>query len=89
MLVTALKPSDDGKGWIIRLYGASGKERQVGLTWTRGGPGKTWLSDTSERPITEIHDPVTVPGWGIVSLRVEAMRSDKSRDRSRSGCASC
>ncbi len=29
------------------------------------------MSDTSERPIAEIHGPVTVPGWGLVSLRVE------------------
>jgi alpha-mannosidase len=71
VLVTALKPSDDGKAWIVRLYGASGKERQVRLSWASPGPGKTWMSDTSERPIAETHDPVTVPGWGIVSLRVE------------------
>ena len=71
VLVMALKPSDDGKAWIVRLYGASGKERQVSLIWASPGPSKTWMSDTSERPITEIHDPVTVPGWGLVSLRVE------------------
>ncbi len=71
VLVTVLKPSDDGKGWIVRLYGASGKERQVGLTWTGRGPVKTWVTDTSERPVTELHEPATVPGWGIVSLRVE------------------
>ncbi len=65
MLVTVLKPSDDGKAWIVRLYGASGKECQVGLSWAGPGPSKTWMSDTSERPIAEIHDPVTVPGLGV------------------------
>jgi alpha-mannosidase len=71
VLVTSLKPSDDGKAWIVRLYGASGKERQAGLTWAGSRPSKTWMSDTSERPIAEIHGPVTVPGWGLVSLRIE------------------
>ncbi len=74
VLVTALKPSDDGKAWIVRLYGASGKDRQVGLTGTGLGASKTWLTDTSERPIAEIHDPVTVPGWGLVSLRFESVK---------------
>jgi hypothetical protein len=74
VLVTTLKPSDDGKAWIIRLYGASGKETQVNLRWTEGGPRRTWTSNTSERPLAEASGPVTVPGWGIVKLRAEIPR---------------
>ena len=74
VLVTALKPGDDGKSWIIQLYGASGKDRAVDLTWPGPAARRLWVSDTSERPIAEVHGPVTVPGWGIVSLRVELPR---------------
>ena len=74
MLVTTLKPGDDGKSWIIKLYGASGKECSVELAWSGASPSKTWVSDTSERPSAEVHGPVTVPGWGIVSLRADLPR---------------
>jgi hypothetical protein len=31
VVVTAFKPSDDGKAWIVRLFGASGKNEKVKL----------------------------------------------------------
>ena len=34
VLVTALKPSDDGKAIIVRLYGASGKDAVAKLAWS-------------------------------------------------------
>jgi hypothetical protein len=71
VVVTGLKPSDDDKAWIVRLYGASGEERTVELNWPSGGPRRVWLSDTSEHPAAQAHGPVRVPGWGIVTLRVE------------------
>ncbi|QEH34492.1 hypothetical protein OJF2_30310 [Aquisphaera giovannonii] len=69
--VVALKPSDDGKAWIVRLYGASGEDRTVDLKWTDPAPRKTWLSNTTEKPLSEQDGPIAVPGWGIVTLRVE------------------
>lgn len=71
VLVTALKPSDDGQAWIIHLYGASGKETKVELVWSKPGPKRTWLSDTSELPLRELSGPLIVPARGIVTLRAE------------------
>jgi hypothetical protein len=71
VLVLALKPSDDGEAWIIHLYGASGKETSVDLSWSKPGPKRTWQSDASERPLEEVNGPVSVPGWGVVTLRAE------------------
>jgi len=34
VLVTALKPSDDNKAYIVRLFGASGHDRKAKLTWS-------------------------------------------------------
>jgi alpha-mannosidase len=70
VIVTALKPSDQGNAWIVRLYGASGKEKAVKLTWGDRKPSSVTLTDTSERPGEKIEDQVSVPGYGIVSLRV-------------------
>ena len=69
VVVTAFKPSDDGKAWIVRLFGASGKDATVNLFW--GRPGQLWLSDTSERPLQKINDTVPVPALGLVTLRAE------------------
>ena len=71
VLVTAFKPSDDGKAWIVRLFGASGKTEKVKLSWAEPKPGKFWLSDTSERRLETAPESVRVPGWGIVTLRAE------------------
>jgi alpha-mannosidase len=71
VIVSALKPSDDGKATIVRLYGASGRDTDVTLVWGPAGPTRTWLSDTSERPLTEAGKTVSVPAWGIVTLRAE------------------
>ncbi len=71
VVVTAFKPSDDGKAWIVRLFGASGKTEKVKLAWASPAPPQVWLSDTSEQPREKAGPAVAVPGWGIVTLRVE------------------
>ena len=71
VLVSALKPSDDGKAWIVRLFGASGKTRSATLRWGKQAPQAVLLSDTSERSRAKAPDPITVPGYGLVTLRAE------------------
>ena len=71
VVVTAFKPSDDGKAWIVRLFGASGKTEKVKLTWASPVPQQAWLSDTSEKPRDKAGPSVEVPGWGIVTLRAQ------------------
>ena len=71
VVVTAFKPSDDGKAWIVRLFGASGRTETVKLAWASPAPQQVWLSDTSEQPREKASPSVEVPGWGIVTLRAE------------------
>ena len=71
VLVSALKPSDDGKATIVRLFGASGRNEKVKLSFSDPAPARIWLSDTSERAKAPASNTVEVPGWGIVTLRVE------------------
>jgi hypothetical protein len=71
VLVTVLKPSDEGQAWIVRLYGASGRDTEVSLAWARPGSRRTWKSDTSERPLREVSGSVPVPAWGVVTLRAD------------------
>ena len=71
VLPIALKPSDDGKALIVRLFNASGEDGIATLSWTKPEPKQVWLSDTSERPLDAIEGPISVPGWGVVTLRAE------------------
>jgi alpha-mannosidase len=69
VIVNTLKPSDDGKAWIIRLFGAAGREAAVNLSWA--APRQFWLSDTGEQPLPKLDGCVTVPGGGLVTLRAQ------------------
>ena len=70
VVVVSLKPSDDGKATIIRLFGASGKAETAKLAWNKP-PKQVWLSDTSERPLQRVADGIDVPAWGVRTLRIE------------------
>ncbi len=71
VLVTTLKPADDGKAWIVRLFGASGQDRQARLVWSSPQPKTVSLSDLSEKPAAAVADVITVPGWGLATVRAE------------------
>jgi hypothetical protein len=84
-VVTAFKPSDDGKAWIVRLFGASVKDATVKLFWDKPEPKQLWLSDTSERPIERITDTVSVPAMGLVTLRAERANEGVHADALQNG----
>ena len=71
VLVTGIEPSDDGRALMVRLWGAAGREARTDLVWSQPGPRQLWLSDTSQQPIRKLEGPVTVPAWGVVTVRAE------------------
>lgn len=71
VVVTGWKPSDDHQGWIIRLFGASGKDQKVKLHWGDREPKAVFLSNTSELPGEKIGSSINVRGFGVVTLRAE------------------
>jgi alpha-mannosidase len=73
VLVTALKPSDDGRALIVRLFNAGKHQADATLAWSRNTPRRMLLSDTGERPVRELllDDCVAIPASGLVVLRAE------------------
>jgi alpha-mannosidase len=71
IIVTALKPSDDGRALIVRLFGTSAQARAAGLQWGGAQPKAVFLSDTSERAGRRVGDRIEVPAAGLVTLRAE------------------
>jgi alpha-mannosidase len=71
VVATALKPSDDGKALILRLFAPTPKNQTAHLRWGSRRPRSVCLSDTSEQAGQPVKDKVFVPGFGLVTLRVE------------------
>jgi alpha-mannosidase len=71
VIVTTLKPSDDGKALVVRLFNTAGKNAGVNLGWSGAKPKSVWLSSTAETSVRKIEGPVSVPAWGVVTLRAE------------------
>jgi hypothetical protein len=69
VVVTAFKPSEDGKAWVIRLFGASGQDQVARLVWSQ--PTSVYYTDVGEQPGPKASEQVPVPAWSLVSLRAE------------------
>lgn len=69
--VTAFKPSEDGKAWIIRVFNSTDKASQARLNWSKPEPANISLSDNSEKPLKPIHGAVDLPPWSMATLRAE------------------
>ena len=69
--LASLKPSDDTRALIIRLFNHGAKIEKASFQWTKPEPPSLWLSDTSERPLQRISQPIEVPPASVVTLRAE------------------
>jgi alpha-mannosidase len=73
VIVTAFKPSDVGRAWIVRLFNAGGRSEKARLIWAK--PAKTvWLSNLAEEKVAKITGPVEMAAYEIVTLRVPLER---------------
>jgi alpha-mannosidase len=72
-MVLTLKPSDDGKAWIVRLFGGSGEPRKATLTWPDQAVGGTWLSNLAEEPRHPAPSEISVGAWELVTLRIDRL----------------
>ena len=70
VIVSSLKPGDDGKCWIVRLYNPTGKPQTTGVHWSRP-VGGTWLSNGLEDPLQKAPASMTVPALGTLTLRFD------------------
>lgn len=71
VIVTGMKPSDDGRAIIARLWNATGQTIRARLQWSAPLPRLVSLSDTSELPLSPIDGAVDLPAWGVVALRAD------------------
>lgn len=71
VIVTGMKPSDDGRAIIVRLWNAGEKDVSTAVQWAAPQPRRVTVSDTSEQPSQEIGREIALPAWGALTLRAE------------------
>jgi len=70
-VVTCLKPSEDGRAWIMRILNAGSRPEDLRLEGMLADRGGIYLSNLAEDKLKRISGPFEVAGFGIVTFRVE------------------
>jgi len=70
VIVQALKPSEDGKAWIITLFNSSGRQAATSLQWS-AQTGAMHYSNTAELPLAPVQGDIDIAPWDLVTVRVE------------------
>jgi alpha-mannosidase len=69
IIVSYLKPLDAGRGYVVRLFNAGGSPEVAKLKFA-GGTRSVYMSSPAEERGLKV-DEVSIPGYGIVTVRVE------------------
>jgi alpha-mannosidase len=72
VIVTALKPSEDGKSLVVRLFNTGGKLEQARLTLAEPVRKHLWLSNFAEENISKTNGLIELAPYQIVALKVVA-----------------
>ncbi|MCA9263749.1 MAG: hypothetical protein KDA60_07855 [Planctomycetales bacterium] len=76
VVVSGLKPSDDGRAIVVRLLNVSDDNADVRLSWSGAEIARQSVSDTSERPSETHRDTIPVVGRQLVTVRAELRKLD-------------
>jgi len=69
VIVTAFKPSDDGKARVVRLFNASGKSCKAKVTW-RAASRSVRLSNLAEEDLGPLDGRIELAGHEFATLRI-------------------
>jgi len=73
VVVSSLKPSNDRKGFIVRLFNAGDDSTGAVIRW-HAGKVRIYRSDVAEERGNQIHWPLLLPRYGVATLRIERAR---------------
>jgi hypothetical protein len=71
VVVTAMRPSRDGRALIVRLFNVSDQPAKTRLSWSDPPPRHVHRSDFQEQAGDAIEGTIEVPPFGLVTLRAE------------------
>lgn len=70
LIVSSLKPGEDGNCLMVRIYNPTGNPQTTRLHWNKP-VAHTWISSAMEEQGEKAAESITVPGHGTITLRVE------------------
>ena len=71
VIVTALKPCDDGKGKMVTLFNSTENDLKFNLLTDNKVIRPIFGSNSGEEKVTRVIDEIALPAWGTIMLRVE------------------
>jgi alpha-mannosidase len=71
IMITSIKPSNDGKALILRLYNTDNAAAQATLKWDAMTPKSISVSGLLEEPGAPAGDTVDLPAYEVETLRAE------------------
>jgi len=71
VVATILKPSRDGKAWILRLFNPTQNPHKVTLNWSKPAPRKVFLSNFAEERGALLDEPIEMMPYEIVTVRAQ------------------
>jgi hypothetical protein len=70
VVVLVLKPSTDGKAWMVTLFNPNEQAEATSLSWS-GSVGAAHYSNTGEEVLAPVAGAITLAGQDVVTIRVE------------------
>ena len=71
VIVSSLKPSEDGRALMVRLFNSGTQKAQASIQWREPAPARVTISSPCEEIGAEVTGPVALPALGIATLRAE------------------
>ena len=69
VIVATLKPSEDGKAQIVRLFNTGADPERVHLKWANPTPKEMWLSNLAEEQVKGISEQLLMAPYEMVTVR--------------------
>ena len=73
VIVTAFRPSMDGKAKIVRLFNTGDRTEKVDITWKKPASVTMWRSNLAEEKGPRFVRPIEMATYEIVTLRVSGV----------------
>lgn len=70
VVVTQLRPSRDGKAWMVRLFNVADNPQRISLRWNCP-VGDVWISNPMEVSLERAAAEIELTQFEVVTLRVE------------------
>lgn len=71
VVLATLRPSDDGRALLVRLFNAASTPQKASLEWISDAPARVCRSSPRQEVGAVVRGPIELPAMGILTLRAE------------------